>query len=171
MHKKVFLLLTGIFFIPMVAVVILVISLREHPKDSSNPVAVYDNFEITGNPSFYMLVTDNYSAKMGRIYIELPEQKRFLIGALPEEVVGDLINDVKLIDGETCYGSAEYTYFCYREGKLKYASLYKSSQFPFRISSHKDGPYVAFPFDQKTLIEVFGEPNSWREAHIIRPPW
>ena len=147
---------------------------KEHPRDFNRPAAEYEHYTILGyRDHFCELIT---SAPVGKVYIELADQRRFLLSELPEEVVAELINESPLKQRSSCFYSNRMEFgtgpsFEYMDGKLILASIRDSSETPLRISPHKDGPYVAFPFNRKTLLEVFGEPNSWRKHEPPRPPW
>lgn len=163
MRRKLFaiaVLAGGLFVIPL-AVVVVPRLCREDPANSRTPIAEYDNFEIWGHPDFYELVTSSYNSPMGKVYVELPDQRRFLLSELPEEVAAESFEGYTRPSGKTCYSDGRSS-FSYRNGKLVFAKLHELSDMPCRISSREDGPYVAFPFDRKTLLEVFGEPLSWR---------
>ena len=128
------------------------------PKDA---VALYEDCYFDEGPSFSELSTGYYTGKkIAYIYIELPDQRRYLLHELPVEVAEELLKSKVPIDEEMLYAD-DFSHFSYRNGKLVAAKLARGSDL-FRISAHKEGPYLSFPIDKETLIREFGEPVKWR---------
>jgi|GEM_PF-4993454 len=141
---------------------------------SIRPKAVYKNMEINGYADKFTEILIGNPVSDAMLYVKLSDNRRFLLGELPEELAGqifekhDLRLDKALPENSIDYGSSNFhTFLEYRDGKLIFVSLYYDSC-PFRISPNKDGPYVKLPISRETLLKVFGPPLRWEKAP--RPP-
>ena len=137
---------------------------------SSRPLAIYKDYEIYGwDASSFNKILIGSSLDIASFYVELPDNRRILLRELPIEVADQISNDhysrpVNIV--VYFNGYVRQTILSYRDGKLNFAALTDSC--PFRISPHKDGPYVKLPISRETLLKVFGPPLRWEKAP--RPP-
>jgi len=160
MHRSRFEWLVVVFL--LVSVGILSVSSCSRSLDSSqNTVAVYEDCYFARSPKFTKFRTRaENEKKIARVYIELPDQRRFLLSELPEEIASELLQPLDLPREETRYVD-DYSILKYRDGKLVFAVLDWGSEL-FRISPNRDGPYLDFPIEREALLQAFGEPLRWR---------
>ncbi len=141
---------------------------------SDSQVAVYDHVRFYGYPNFVRVSVDSVSE--ARLYIALPDERRFLLRDLPEEAAIkytsekiDRREDPVQPTNAVAYKSGT-TRIEYHEGKLHHCNF----EFPegtFRFSPRLEGPYLELPADTEQLIDVFGEPREWQRPGPSGPPF
>ena len=141
---------------------------------SIRPLAIYKGMEVYGYASRFDEILIGNPVSDAKLYVELPDKRRFLISELPEEVAGQILkrHDHRLDkirpENSIAYGSSNmHTFLKYRDGKLIFVSLEHDSC-PFLISPNKDGPYVKLPIKRDRFLQIFGKPIRWEKA--ANPP-
>ena len=160
MHRSKFEWLAIVFLLASVGI-LSVSSCSRSLDPTQRMVAMYEDCYFDHNPRFTEFSTPVPNEnKIARVYIELPDQRRFLLSELPEEVASELLQPLDLPREETRYVD-DYSILKYRDGKLVFAVLDWGSEL-FRISPNRDGPYLDFPIEREALLQAFGEPLRWR---------
>jgi hypothetical protein len=119
-------------------------------------VAMYEDCYFEHNPRFTEFSTPVPDEnKIARVYIELPDQRRFLLSEIPEEVAAKWLKLFSPHQEETWYVD-DYSRLSYRDGKLVEVVLDWGSEL-FRISPNRDGPYLDFPIEReaKSILEIY----------------
>jgi flagellar basal body-associated protein FliL len=149
----------------ILAPVILIVPYVHHQLTarSPTPVAIYEGYSIRQDPEFRELVM-NFESETppGPVYVQLPDERKFLLVELPEDEVAKLLPKIPERDPPT--GANEYSdarsFLTYRDGKLAFAVLHAQSK-KFRIAGRVNGPFTALPCTREQLIVSFGEPLRW----------
>ena len=171
--RRLALVIFALIALLILAPVILIVPYVHHQLTarSPTPVAIYQGYSLRQDPEFRELVMNFESeSPPGPVYVQLPDERKFLLVELPEEELAKVLPKVPERDPPT--GANEYSdgrsFLTYRDGKLAFAVLHAQSK-KFRVAGRENGPFVTLPCTREQLIVSFGEPLRW-ERPATGPP-
>jgi len=127
-------------------------------------VAVYEDGVFYRSPTFTEFVSPiPGSTKLANVYVEVLDGQRFKLSELPSDVARKTLNvEGWEHDGEVSYFDG-YTLLVYKEGRVAKAII-RSGCRNLRLGRNAEGPFLAFPIERASLIDVFGEPVEWKRV-------